>query len=285
MGVLNVTPDSFFDGGRYLEREAAVAHACEMLDAGADLVDVGGESTRPGAEPVPADEQLRRVLPVIEELSSAERIRAGRARISIDTRDAAVAFAAVAAGATMVNDVSASIELAEVAAECGAAYVAMHAKGTPADMQIDPRYDDVVQEVSEFLVDRAHRAEAAGVEEVWIDPGIGFGKNAHHNLALLGSLERLTSLGWPVVVGTSRKSWLGRIAAGGPDCDPLPVSERYEGSLASAVWSMAKGASAVRVHDVAATVQAARLVAASKEASEAVLPSMSTRGRVTGRPR
>ncbi len=271
MGVLNVTPDSFFDGGRHLEPGAAVAYAREMLDAGADIVDVGGESTRPGAGPVPAPEQLRRVLPVIEELAGDPRVRDGQARISIDTRDPVVAFAAVAAGAGMVNDVSASIELAEVAAESGAAYVAMHAKGTPADMQSDPRYDDVVKEVSEFLADLAYRAEAAGVEEVWIDPGIGFGKTAHHNLALLGCLDRITSLGWPVVVGTSRKTFLGRIAAGGPDSVPLPPAERYEGSLASAVWSMAKGAAAVRVHDVGPTVEAARLLAAAEEAAKAVL--------------
>jgi len=261
MGVLNVTPDSFFDGGRYLDHEAALRRGREILDEGADILDIGGESTRPGAVPVSDDEQLRRVLPVMEKLASDERVRAGQVRLSIDTTAPAVARASVAAGATIVNDVSASAGLAAVAAETGAAYVAMHAKGTPADMQDDPRYDDVVSEVSQFLVERARSAARAGVGEVWIDPGIGFGKTARHNLALLGALGRLTSLGWPVVVGTSRKTFLGRLAAGGPDAAPLAPGERFEGSLASAVWSMASGAAAVRVHDVGPTVQAARLLA------------------------
>lgn len=262
MGVLNVTPDSFFDGGRYLDHAAAAARGAELLDEGADLVDVGGESTRPGAAPVPLDEELRRVLPVVEALSADPRVAGGAARLSIDTRHAEVARAAVAAGATMVNDVSASPALAEVAAEAGVAYVAMHAKGTPADMQDDPRYDDVVAEVTEFLLERAESARRAGVGEVWIDPGIGFGKTARHNLALLGGLDRVSGHGWPVLVGTSRKSFLGRLAAGSPEADPLPPSERFEGSLASATWAMACGAAAVRVHDVAATVQSARLVGA-----------------------
>jgi dihydropteroate synthase len=270
MGVLNVTPDSFFDGGLYLDSEAALRHGSEILDAGADIVDVGGESTRPGASTVPADEEVRRVVPVVEALAADRRIVSGSGRISIDTTKAVVAAAALAAGATMVNDVSASPELAEVAARAGAAYVAMHAKGTPADMQDDPRYDDVVSEVCTYLTAKAEGAEAAGVTEVWIDPGIGFGKTARHNLALLGALGRLTSLGWPVVVGTSRKTFLGRMAAGGPDCPPLPVSERLEGSLASAVWSMVAGAAAVRVHDVKATVDAARLVAAAADAARDV---------------
>ncbi|MGO9195646.1 MAG: dihydropteroate synthase [Acidimicrobiales bacterium] len=261
MGVLNVTPDSFFDGGRYLDHDAAIRRGREILDEGADILDIGGESTRPGASAVPEDEELNRVLPVVEALALDGRVADGRARISIDTTTPAVARAAVSAGATIMNDVSAS--LAEVAAETGAAFVAMHAKGTPADMQDDPRYDDVVAEVSEYLAERAGAARAAGVAEVWIDPGIGFGKTAHHNLALLRALEQLTALGWPVVVGTSRKTFLGRIAAGGPDSPPLPPSERFEGSLATAVWSMACGAAAVRVHDVRATVHAARLVAAA----------------------
>jgi dihydropteroate synthase len=265
MGVLNVTPDSFFDGGRYLDHDAAIRRGTEILDEGADILDIGGESTRPGASAVSEDEELRRVMPVFEALARDDRVTSGRARLSIDTTTPAVARAAVGAGATMVNDVSAS--LGEVAAETGAAFVAMHAKGTPAEMQDDPSYDDVVGEVSAYLADRARAANAAGVQEVWIDPGIGFGKTAHHNLALLRALGQLTALGWPVVVGTSRKTFLGRIAAGGPDAPPLPPSERFEGSLATAVWSMACGAAAVRVHDVRATVQAARIVAAVGDAA------------------
>ncbi len=264
MGILNVTPDSFFDGGRYFDHDAALRRGREILDEGADIVDVGGESTRPGARPVAEAEQLARVLPVLEALAEDDRVRSGGARLSIDTTSPGVARAAVGAGATIVNDVSAG--LAGVAAETGAAYVAMHAKGTPETMQTAPRYDDVVGEVCAFLSDRAEAAAAAGVEEVWVDPGIGFGKTAHHNLALLARLERVVSLGWPVLVGTSRKSFLGRLAAGGPEAAPRGVEERFEGSLASATWSMACGAAAVRVHDVRATVEAARLVSLSSGA-------------------
>ena len=258
MGILNVTPDSFSDGGAWFESERAIMKAHEMIEGGADVIDVGGESTRPRAEPVPAAEELRRVLPVIEAL-------AGMVRLSIDTTKEEVAEAAVDAGASLINDVSAT--LWPVAARCGVGWVAMHRQGTPATMQVDPHYDDVVAEGSAMLVDRARRASHAGLSEVWIDPGIGFGKTAHHNLALLRALGQLTALGWPVVVGTSRKTFLGRIAAGGPDAPPLPPSERFEGSLATAVWSMACGAAAVRVHDVRATVQAARIVAAVGDAA------------------
>jgi dihydropteroate synthase len=253
MGVLNVTPDSFFDGGRYLDQAAAIARGREMIVEGADIVDVGGESTRPGAAPVSEDEELRRVIPVVAAL-------AGEVRVSIDTTKAAVARRAVEAGAVMVNDVSASLE--HVAADTGAAFVAMHRLGTPADMQDDPRYDDVVAEVTAYLAARAARAASAGVVEVWIDPGIGFGKTAVHNLQLLAALPELVALGYPVLVGTSRKSFLGRIAAGtvSGDSPPAPVENRFEGSLASATYAMANGAAAVRVHDVRATVQAAKLV-------------------------
>ncbi|MHB1987372.1 MAG: dihydropteroate synthase [Acidimicrobiales bacterium] len=262
MGVLNVTPDSFYDGGLYLDQQAAVRRGREILDEGADILDIGGESTRPGACPVSEDEELGRVLPVVESLARDERVASRRARISIDTTTPGVALAATAAGATMVNDVSAS--LAEVAAETGAAFVAMHAKGSPAHMQDDPCYDDVVAEVSDFLADRARAAQRAGVSEVWVDPGIGFGKTARHNLALLSGIGELAGLGWPLLVGTSRKTFLGRLVAGGPDAAPAPLEERFEGSLATAVWSMARGAAAVRVHDVRATVQAARLIAATR---------------------
>lgn len=244
MGVLNVTPDSFSDGGRWFDHGAAVAHGMEMFAAGADVVDVGGESTRPGAEPVDEAEELRRVVPVVEAL-------AAQGRVSIDTRKRAVAEAAVAAGATLVNDVSAS--LWDVAAHTGAGFVAMHMAGTPETMQDDPRYDDVVREVRDFLVERAQRARAAGVSEVWIDPGIGFGKSAGHNLSLLRRLGELVDTGYPVVVGTSRKSFLRRLLGAAAD-------DVLEGSMATAVFAMAAGAGMVRVHDVPPTVLAARVV-------------------------
>jgi dihydropteroate synthase len=245
MGILNVTPDSFSDGGHWFERDEAIARAHQMIDEGADLVDVGGESTRPGAAPVSADEELRRVIPVIEAL-------AGRTRVSIDTTKDVVADAAIAAGASLINDVSAC--LWPVAAHYGVGWVAMHRKGTPVTMQQDPHYDDVVREVATMLAERAVQAERAGVEEVWIDPGIGFGKTVDHNLTLLGSLGELVATGYPVLIGTSRKSFLGSFGSS------APVTERLPGSLATAVWAMTQGARMVRVHDVAATVQAAALV-------------------------
>jgi dihydropteroate synthase len=245
MGVLNVTPDSFSDGGRWFDPDAAIAHGLAMAEEGADVIDVGGESTRPGAEPVDDAEERRRVVPVVEAL-------AGRVRVSVDTTKASVAEAAVAAGATLVNDVSASLH--EVAAATGAGWVAMHMHGTPRTMQDDPRYDDVVADVAAFLADRVDAARTAGVEEVWVDPGIGFGKTVDHNLALLRHLRRLGPDGVPLVVGTSRKSFLGRLTGGaGPD-------DRLEGSLATAVWAAAQGAAMVRVHDVAATAHAMKVV-------------------------
>jgi dihydropteroate synthase len=247
MGVLNVTPDSFSDGGRYLDPEAAIRHGLRLVEEGADMVDVGGESTRPGAEPVAEAEERRRVVPVVEAL-------APHVRVSIDTRKRAVAEAAVAAGATLVNDVSASLHEVAAAAGPGVGWVAMHMRGDPRTMQADPRYDDVVAEVRDHLVERAAAAHHAGVDEVWVDPGIGFGKTAAHNLALLRHLDRLVATGLPVLVGTSRKSFLGRLTGG------APVDDRFEASLATATWAMAAGAGMVRVHDVAATVQAARIV-------------------------
>jgi len=246
MGVLNVTPDSFSDGGQWLERDVAIARGLELFTEGADIVDVGGESTRPGAVGVGVEEELARVVPVIEALA-----RYGR--VSVDTRKAAVAEAAVEAGATLVNDVSASLQ--QVAADLGVGWVAMHMQGEPASMQDDPRYDDVVAEVRDFLVERAARAKAAGVAEVWIDPGIGFGKTLEHNLALLRHLDALVATGHPVLVGTSRKGFLGRLTGG------APAGDRLEASLATATWAMAQGAGMVRVHDVGPTVQAARVVA------------------------
>lgn len=245
MGVLNVTPDSFYDGGRYFGCERAIARALEMVAEGADIVDVGGESTRPGAAPVDAEEELARVLPVVEAL-------AGTVRVSIDTSKRAVARAAVAAGASLVNDVTASI--ADVAAETGAGYVAMHMRGSPSDMQAAPAYDDVVAEVAAFLAGRASEAERLGVGEVWVDPGIGFGKTVRHNLELLCAIPELAGLGWPVLIGTSRKSFLGKITRGGGPED------RFEASIATAAYALASGASMVRVHDVAATVAARRIL-------------------------
>jgi dihydropteroate synthase len=250
MGILNVTPDSFSDGGAWVEPELAVARGHDMIAQGADIVDVGGESSRPGAVEVPVDEELRRVLPVIEALSP-------HVRVSVDTVKEAVAEAAVAAGATLINDVSAS--LWPVAARHGVGWVAMHRQGSPSTMQDDPRYDDVVAEVRSLLADRAATAAAAGVREIWIDPGIGFGKTVDHNLTLLAHLDSLVATGLPVLVGTSRKGFLGVLAAG-PDGVPAAVSERLAGSLATATWALQQGAGMVRVHDVAATVQAALLV-------------------------
>jgi dihydropteroate synthase len=245
MGVLNVTPDSFSDGGRYLDPERAIAHGLALVEEGADVVDVGGESTRPGSAPVDEAEERRRVVPVIEALAPS-------VRVSVDTRSAAVAEAAVAAGATLVNDVSAS--LWPVAAEAGVGWVAMHMQGEPATMQRAPRYDDVVAEVGAFLRERAARARAAGVDEVWVDPGIGFGKTLEHNLALLRGLDRLVADGVPVVVGTSRKRSLGQLTG------DAPVDDRLEASVATAVWCVEQGAAMVRVHDVAPTVRALRLL-------------------------
>jgi dihydropteroate synthase len=254
MGVLNVTPDSFSDGGRFLSADDAVAHGHRLAEEGADWIDVGGESTRPGAEPVPEAEELRRVIPVVESLAAAGR------RVSIDTRHEAVARAAVAAGATFLNDVSSS--LGDVAADLGVAWAAMHAQGDPRTMQDAPRYDDVVAEVLDHLVSRADAARAAGVPEVWIDPGIGFGKTAAHNLALLAGLDRFVATGYPVLVGTSRKAFLGRLLADSDGAaEPVPTDDRLEGSLATATWAMANGAAMVRAHDVRTTVQAALVVA------------------------
>lgn len=252
MGVLNVTPDSFSDGGRFLDPDAAIAHGLRLLAEGADVVDVGGESTRPGAALVPVATETERVVPVVEAL-------AGHVRVSVDTRRREVAEAAVAAGATLINDVSA--ELWPVAAEAGVGWVAMHMRGAPPTMQDEPHYDDVVAEVGAFLMERAQAAVQGGVGEVWVDPGIGFGKTSAHNLTLLAHLRVLVALGRPVLVGTSRKAFLGALAGGSPPGD------RLEGSLATAVWAMTQGVGMVRVHDVAATVGAARLVGPDADAT------------------
>lgn len=276
MGVLNVTPDSFSDGGLWLDPQAAVAHGRAMVAEGADIVDVGGESTRPGAKAVPEDEELRRVLPVVEALAGEDIV------VSIDTRKPAVARAAVKAGASIINDVSAS--LWPIAAETGAAWVAMHMPADPEVMQQHARYDDVVAEVRDFLVERAETARRAGVERLWIDPGIGFGKTAAHNLSLLRHLDELVTTGYPVLVGTSRKSFLGRLAPAAPaapaatpvdtlvatpagtpsagEPQPAPAGDRLEGTVATTTWAITKGVDAVRVHDVRPVAQAARLAGA-----------------------
>jgi len=261
MGVLNVTPDSFSDGGLFDTFERAVAHGITMATEGADVIDVGGESTRPGAEPVPTGVELERVVPVIDALAAAPELTSRNVRLSIDTTKPVVATAAVAAGATLINDVSASLH--EVAAATGAGWVAMHMQGEPRTMQDDPHYDDVVDEVRAFVLERARLAHDAGVEEVWIDPGIGFGKTIGHNLSLLRHLGDLVDEADAadaagVVVGTSRKRFLGVLAAA-PGETPAPVEDRLPGSIATAAAALIAGTKMVRVHDVAATVQLTRL--------------------------
>lgn len=253
MGVLNVTPDSFSDGGEWADPDAAVRRGRALLAEGADIVDVGGESTRPGAEPVGIDVELARVIPTIEAL--ADEVAAAGARLSIDTRHAEVARAAIAAGASIVNDVSASLE--QVVADAGAGWVAMHMRGQPGTMQDSPHYDDVVGEVRDFLVEAARRGREAGVEELWVDPGIGFGKTFDHNWALLGALDTLVATGIPVAIGSSRKGFLGAVLAVADGTDERPgPDDRLEGSITTACWAATMGAAMIRVHDVRATVAA-----------------------------
>jgi dihydropteroate synthase len=245
MGIVNVTPDSFSDGGLFLDADAAVEHGRRLAGEGAEILDVGGESTRPGADPVPEAEELRRILPVVERLAAD-----GAARLSIDTTKVAVARAALDAGATIVNDVSAfrfEPQMAALVAERGADCCLMHMLGDPRTMQDDPRYDDVVSEVKGHLEERLAFAVSEGVDEdhVWLDPGIGFGKTAEHNLELLRRLDELVAIGRPVVVGASRKSFLGKLARDGARSDRLP------GTIATNVLALERGATIFRVHDVA----------------------------------
>jgi dihydropteroate synthase len=254
MGVLNVTPDSFSDGGRYTDVDAAIAHGLAMRADGADLVDVGGESTRPGADRVAAPEEITRVLPVIRELAAAG------VPISIDTTRAAVAEAALAAGATMVNDVSGGLgdrAMAQLVAEAGCPWILMHWRGHSRDMNRLAVYSDVVAEVREELLDRVAAAEAAGVapERIIVDPGLGFAKTAEHNWTLTRHLDVLVGLGYPVLFAASRKSYLGRLLAG-PDGYPRPVGDREAATLATSVLAFAAGVWGVRVHDVRATSDA-----------------------------
>ncbi len=263
MGVVNVTPDSFSDGGRYLDPAAAIAQADRLLEDGADILDVGGESTRPGAAPVSAAQELDRVLPVLEELRSRPVM------LSIDTRKPEVARAAVFAGAHLVNDVSGlQDEMLEVAADVGAAAVAMHMRGTPETMQQRPHYDDVVAEVAGFLEERMHAAQSAGVDFV-ADPGIGFGKTLEHNLDLLANLSGILALGCPVLVGASRKSFLEKLSG-------HPLQERLEGTLAAHLHVADAGAHIVRVHDVAEHVRALQVRQALQKARRSPSAATST---------
>lgn len=252
MGILNATPDSFSDGGNFLAVEKAVAHGLEMVAEGADIIDIGGESTRPGSKPVQALEEIARTAPIIKKLREKTS-----ALISIDTRKAEVARAAVAAGAGIINDISALADpgMTELAAESGAGVVLMHMRGTPETMQNDPRYDDVVSDVRNFLKERIAFAVERGVapEQIALDPGIGFGKTDGHNLALLNGIPALAALGRPVLIGASRKGFIGRLTG-------KEAGDRLAGSLAVAGFSILRGAHILRVHDVKESCDAARLV-------------------------
>jgi dihydropteroate synthase len=269
MGIINVTPDSFSDGGRFAGVEAAVAHGRALAAEGADLLDVGGESTRPGAEPVTAEDEARRVVPVVRRLATEAGVP-----VSIDTTKASVAEAALAAGATVVNDVSGGRtdpQILGVTADAGAGFVAMHMQGEPRTMQDDPRYHDVVGEVTDFLRERVVVAREAGirVDAVAVDPGIGFGKALDHNLTLLARLpELVASVGVPVLIGTSRKRFLGALVrdTGGVEGEPAPDA-RDDATLATTVWAVERGARIVRVHDVRGTVHAVRLLEALTKAA------------------
>ena len=248
MGIVNVTPDSFSDGGLYFDAEAAIAHGFELAAAGADVLDIGGESTRPGAEPVDAEEEARRTEPVVKALAEAGSF------VSIDTSKAEVAAAALDAGARIVNDVTAfrgDPEIAPLCADRGCDVVLMHMLGSPRTMQDDPRYEDVVDDVKAFLAERVEFAVAAGVaeERIWVDPGIGFGKTLEHNLELLRRLGELRDIGRPIIVGTSRKRFIGAIT--GREAD-----QRIGGTVASNVMALLNGADAFRVHDVAEVKEA-----------------------------
>lgn len=259
MGILNVTPDSFSDGGRFFDSKRAVDRALQMEEEGADIIDVGGESTRPGSEPVPLEEELRRVIPVIEAL--AKRLSVP---ISIDTYKAEVAKRALEAGASVVNDISGlrfDPKMAEVVADSDAAVVIMHIKGTPKDMQTNPHYDDLFGEIIGYLREGIEIARAHGIGEdrIVVDPGIGFGKTAEHNLQIINRLERFSVLGRPLLIGPSRKSFIGMVLGG------VPPSERLEGTAAAVAVAVLKGASIVRVHDVKEMVPVVRVAEAIRK--------------------
>lgn len=261
MGILNVTPDSFSDGGWFVDRDEAVAHALKMLDEGAGIIDVGGESTRPGSDPVATEEEIRRVVPVIRGILSERP----EAVVSIDTYRAATAEAALAAGASLVNDVSGGLmdsRMLPLVAEAGCPVVLMHMKGDPKTMQFEPEYGDVVKEVREFLSERAERATAAGIapENIVLDPGIGFGKTLEHNLRLLKNLEDISSLGFPVLIGTSRKTFIGTLTG------VAEADERVNGTVATSVLAYERGARIFRVHDVRQNCEALAVAAAFERA-------------------
>src|SRR3954467_15973196 len=273
MGVVNVTPDSFSDGGLYLDVDAAVAHGHELAADGAAILDVGGEATRPGADEVPEAQELERVVPVIERLAQASGPDAPR--VSIDTRKARVAEQALQAGARIVNDISAfrhAPEIAGMVASAGAHCCLMHMLGEPRTMQQDPRYDDVVSDVRAFLEERVAFAVGEGVpeERIWVDPGIGFGKTLDHNLELLRRLDEIVAIGRPVVIGTSRKSFLGKLTG-------RPAPERVAGTVATNVLALERGASTFRVHDVAPNVEALTVAAATLSGRWTRTPTTSTR--------
>ena len=260
MGILNVTPDSFSDGGLFVNPDTALKHAFEMKLEGADIIDVGGESTRPGAQPVSADEEIGRVVLVIERITSEIDIA-----VSIDTTKSAVARAAIEAGAAIINDVSAmqfDPAMAAVAAQSGAGVVLMHMRGEPRTMQVDPTYDDVVTEVKQALLGWAAEAEKAGVapDSIALDPGIGFGKTVQHNLSLIKAVGFLAAERYPLLAGPSRKSFIGAIL-------DLPVEQRLEGTAAAVAWLAANGANVIRVHDVGPMAQVVRMVEAILGAS------------------
>ena len=252
MGILNVTPDSFSDGGHYLDAGRAIAHAKAMVAEGATLIDIGGESSRPGAVPVPAEEELSRVVPVIRALAGAVDVP-----LSVDTYKACVARHALEAGAHLVNDITAlhgDAEMAATVAEMEAGVILMHIQGTPRTMQLAPHYDDVVGEIRQWLQERVQLAEASGIasERIIADPGIGFGKTTAHNLEILKRLDAFRELGKPMLIGTSRKAFIGTVL-------DLPLDERGEGTVATVCWAIAHGADIVRVHDVKTVSRAARM--------------------------
>jgi dihydropteroate synthase len=267
MGIVNVTPDSFSDGGRFLDARAAIDHGLALADEGADVLDVGAESTRPGAAPVDAEEEMRRLLPVVQALASKAGVP-----VSVDTMKAAVAEAALDAGAQIVNDVSAGMHDARtlrVCAERNAPIVLMHMRGEPRTMQTDVRYRDVVREIVAYLDARAAAARAAGVsaDRILVDPGFGFGKLVEHNLVLLRRLGEIRRLGYPIVAGTSRKTFIGKVLG------DLPVDERAEGTAATVALAIWNGASIVRVHDVRAMRRVVSIVEAAMNAVEPGDPS------------
>jgi dihydropteroate synthase len=255
MGIVNVTPDSFSDGGKFLDADAAVAHALELVAQGAEILDIGGESSRPHAEPVSEAKELRRVIPVIEQLTCKTKVA-----LSIDTMKPAVARAALAAGASIVNDVAANRSdetMWKIVAEFQAGYVCMHAQGSPATMQQSPVYQNVVREVGKFFAERLASLIAAGVgaEQIVFDPGIGFGKTLEHNLSLLAGLRRFTNLPRPLLLGVSRKSFIGKVTG-------AALENRLPASLACATLAVAAGVQIIRAHDVAETLQAVRMAEA-----------------------